>query len=167
MLFRSVQQELPVTRVALFSSGVGYFEHRGFIDGNTVLSLPFKTTEIDDVLKSLVIWDLGGGQAGSPTVSYPSLETLEKSLESFSVDLSGNPSVAELLGTLRGVELVVETPESISGRIVSLEERPSGQDGIARPWLVLATQEGIQSISIDGIARFRFVDPKIDRKSVV
>ena len=86
----------------------------------------------------------------------------EKSLESFSVDLSGNPSVAELLGTLRGVELVVETPESISGRIVSLEERPSGQDGIARPWLVLATQEGIQSISIDGIARFRFVDPKIN-----
>ncbi len=33
-------QELPVTRVALFSSGVGYFEHRGLVHNDAVLSLP-------------------------------------------------------------------------------------------------------------------------------
>ena len=163
--YQSVQgpavQEMPVTRVALFSSGVGYFEHRGSIRGDAVLSLPFRTSEVDDVLKSLVVWDLGGGQAGSPSVSYPSLETLDRSLESFKVDLSGNPDVAELLGRLRGAELVVDTPESIAGRIVTMEKRPSGQDGIPRPWLVLATPGGIRSVPVDGIVAFRFVDPWI------
>jgi hypothetical protein len=154
-------QELPVTRVALFSSGVGYFEHRGLVKGNGLLSLPFRTTEVDDVLKSLVIWDLGGGQAGSPSVSYPSLETLDQSLESFRIDLSGDPDVPELLGRLRGAELVVDTPESISGRIVTMENRPTGQDGVSRPWLVLATPGGIRSVSMDGISAFRFVDPRI------
>jgi hypothetical protein len=154
-------QELPVTRVALFSSGVGYFEHRGLVHDDAVLSLPFRTTEVDDVLKSLVVWDLGGGQAGSPSVSYPSLETLDRSLESFRVDLSGNPDVAGLLGRLRGAELVVDTPESISGRIVTIEKRPTGQDGIPRPWLVLATPGGIRSVPVDGIAAFRFLDPRL------
>jgi hypothetical protein len=154
-------QDLPVTRVALFSSGVGYFEHKGLVQGDAVLSLPFRTAEVDDVLKSLVVWDLGGGQPGSPSVSYPSLETLDRSLESFKVDLSGNPGVADLLGRLRGVELVVDTPESISGRIVTVEMRPTGQDGIPRPWLVLATPGGIRSISTDGMVAFRFVDRRI------
>ena len=154
-------KELPVSRVALFSSGVGFFEHRGFVQGNTVLSLPFRTSEVDDVLKSLVVWDLGGGQAGSPSVSYPSLETLDRSLESFRVDLSGNPGVAELLGRLRGVELMVDTPERISGRIVTIEDRPTGKDGVSRPWLVLATTDGVRSVSVDGIVAFRFVDRRI------
>jgi hypothetical protein len=154
-------QELPVTRVALFASGVGYFEHRGIVHDDAMLSLPFRTAEVDDVLKSLVVWDLGGGQAGSPSISYPSLETLDRSLESFRIDLSGNPDVAELLGRLRGAELVVDTPETISGRIVTIEKRPSGVDGATRPWLVLATPGGIRSVPVDGIVAFRFVDSRI------
>ncbi len=151
-------QDLPVTRVALFSSGVGYFEHRGQIQGDAVLSLPFRTAEVDDALKSLVVWDLGGGKAGSPSVSYPSLETLDRSLQSFRVDLSGAPGIAQMLARLRGAELVVDTPESVTGRIVTVEQRPSGQDGTERPWLVLATAQGVRAMPVDGIAAFRFVD---------
>ncbi|PKL09066.1 MAG: hypothetical protein CVV51_05680 [Spirochaetae bacterium HGW-Spirochaetae-7] len=151
-------QELPVTRVALFSSGVGYFEHRGQLQGDAVLSLPFRTAEVDDVLKSLVVWDLGGGKAGSPSVSYPSLETLDKALQGFRVDLSGAPGIAQMLARLRGAELVVDTPESVTGRIVTVEQRPSGMDGSARPWLVLATAQGVMAVPVDGIAAFRFVD---------
>ena len=32
---------LPVTKVVLFSSGVGYFEHRGSVTGDSVVPLPF------------------------------------------------------------------------------------------------------------------------------
>jgi hypothetical protein len=154
-------QDLPVTRVALFSSGVGYFEHRGKVVGDGVLSLPFRTSEVDDALKSMVIWDLGGGRAGSPSVSYPSLETLDKSLQSFKVDLSGNPGVAALLARLRGAELSVDTPETINGRIVTVEQRPAGEAGAPRPYLVLATAQGIRAVSVDGIVAFRFVDKRI------
>jgi len=154
-------QDMPVTRIALFSSGVGYFEHRGKITGDGILALPFKTTEVDDALKSLVIWDLGGGRAGSPSVSYPSLETLDTSLKSFNVDLSGNPGVATLLGRLRGAEISAETPESVTGRIVAIEQRPDPENGSQRPWVVLATAQGIRAIRVDGITAFRFTDPRI------
>ncbi len=151
-------QDLPVARVALFSSGVGYFEHRGAITGDATLALPFRTAEVDDALKSLVIYDLGGGKAGSPSVSYPSLETLDRSLQSFKVDISGFPGVAELLTRLRGAELTIDTPERITGRIVTVEQRPTGQNGAARPWLVLATAQGIKAVPVDGIASFAFTD---------
>ncbi len=154
-------QDLPVTRVALFSSGVAYFEHRGKIAGDGVLALPFRTSEVDDALKSLVIWDLGGGRALSPSVSYPSLETLDKSLQSFKVDLSGNPGVAALLARLRGAEISVDTPETINGRIVTIEQRPVGEAGTPRPYLVLATAQGIRAVAVDGIVAFRFVDRRI------
>lgn len=151
-------QDLPVARVALFSSGVGYFEHRGSVSGDAVLALPFRTAEVDDALKSLVIYDLGGGKAGSPSVSYPSLETLDRSLQSFKVDISGFPGVAELMARLRGAELAIDTPERISGRIVTVEQRPTGQNGVQRPWLVLATPQGIKAVPVDGIAAFNFSD---------
>ena len=151
-------QDLPVARVALFSSGVGYFEHRGSVSGDAVLALPFRTAEVDDALKSLVIYDLGGGKAGSPSVSYPSLETLDRSLQSFKVDISGFPGVAELMARLRGAELAIDTPERITGRIVTVEQRPTGQNGVQRPWLVLATPQGIKAVPVDGIAAFNFSD---------
>lgn len=151
-------QDLPVARVALFSSGVGYFEHRGSVSGDAVLALPFRTAEVDDALKSLVIYDLGGGKAGSPSVSYPSLETLDRSLQSFKVDISGFPGVAELMTRLRGAELAIDTPERITGRIVTVEQRPTGQGGVQRPWLVLATAQGIKAVPVDGITAFNFAD---------
>ena len=50
-----------VNRVVLFSSGVGYFEHNGAVTGNVTADLRFETTQINDVLKSLVVYDRDGG----------------------------------------------------------------------------------------------------------
>ena len=65
---------LPVTKVVLFSSGVGYFEHRGQVTGDSLVSLPFASDEVNDALKSLVVSDgsAAGDKAASPSVSYPS-----------------------------------------------------------------------------------------------
>lgn len=47
--------EIPITRVVLFSSGVGYFEHNGPVEGDASCRLMFKTEQINDVLKSMVV----------------------------------------------------------------------------------------------------------------
>ncbi|MEZ6084021.1 MAG: hypothetical protein R3E58_08780 [Phycisphaerae bacterium] len=70
------QTDVPVERVILFSSGVGFFEHRGKVDGNTKTELRFKTEQINDILKSLVLQDLDGGKIGS--VVYPSQDPLSR-----------------------------------------------------------------------------------------
>src|SRR5688572_8715732 len=52
--------EVPVKQVVLFSSGVGYFEHFGNIQGDGSTELRFKTNQINDILKSLILQDLDG-----------------------------------------------------------------------------------------------------------
>jgi hypothetical protein len=153
-------QDLPVTKVALFSSGVGYFEHRGTVKGDATVSLPFSTAEVDDALKSLVVWDLTSG-GGSPSVSYPSLEALDEALRGLRIDLTGSPKVADLLARLRGAELAVEAPDKVVGRIVSIEPRATGKDGAPRTTVVLLTATGIRAIALDDMATFRFTDPAI------
>jgi hypothetical protein len=100
--------QVPVKQVVLFSSGVGYFEHFGSVQGNGSTELQFKTQQINDILKSLVLQDLDGGQVS--TVTYPSLDPLSKTLGSFQVNIAGNPSLADLLNQLRGAVVTVTTP---------------------------------------------------------
>src|SRR5690349_12069121 len=62
--------KLPIRRVILYSNGVAYIERQGFVSGNAQIDLSFKQSQVDDVLKSMVVLDLGQGVIGS--VSYDS-----------------------------------------------------------------------------------------------
>lgn len=114
--------DLPVRAVTLFSSGVGYFEHFGTVRGDGSTELRFKTQQINDILKSLVLQDLDGGLVS--TVQYPSQDPVEKTLKSFQVDITGNPPLAELLNQLRGARVSVKAQgESVNGVILGVEKR--------------------------------------------
>src|SRR6266851_3183766 len=59
---------LPVTRVILYKNGVGYFEHGGRVRGSQDVNVDFTTAQLNDVLKSLTVLDLGKGRiTGSAT----------------------------------------------------------------------------------------------------
>src|SRR5437588_11731940 len=66
----AVAQSLPVRRVILYSNGVAYIERRGSVSGHAEINLSFKQSQVDDVLKSMVVLDLGQGRIGA--VSYNS-----------------------------------------------------------------------------------------------
>src|SRR5687767_13462045 len=66
----AVSDSLPIRRVILYSNGVSYIERRGMVTGNAEINLSFKQSQVDDVLKSMVVLDLGQGKIG--TVSYNS-----------------------------------------------------------------------------------------------
>lgn len=57
--------DLPIKRVVLFSSGVGYFEHQGKVQGDATVELRFPVEQINDLLKSMVVEDQGGGRVTS------------------------------------------------------------------------------------------------------
>jgi hypothetical protein len=149
--------ELPVTKVALFSSGVAYFERRGTVNGDCVVSLPFASDEVNDALKSLIVAE---GSA-SPSVSYPSRESLDRALKDFRIDLSGAPGVAELLSRLRGAEVEIDTPQTIGGRIVSIEHSPTKDPEVTKDSLVLFAKGGLRSFALDDIQAIRFADSGI------
>src|SRR5260370_12808362 len=63
-------QTLPIRRVILYSNGVAYIERRGTVSGHAEIDLSFKQSQVDDVLKSMVVLDLGQGRIRA--VSYNS-----------------------------------------------------------------------------------------------
>jgi hypothetical protein len=155
-------------RIALFSSGVGFFEHRGSISGPTAFTLPFHVNTLNDVLKSLVLAENPGGigEGAGPSVSYPAESALNRTLQSLRVDLSGNPGMAEILNSLRGAEIEVSTPGLISGRIIGVEYRRSfpgpGEAVDREAYLSLFTSQGIRVIGLKEIASFSFKDPGLN-----
>ncbi|GMV26355.1 MAG: hypothetical protein AMXMBFR58_23860 [Phycisphaerae bacterium] len=143
-------ESLPIRRITLYRSGVGSFERRGVIDGDATIQLRFDTDQVNDILKSMVVVDMGGGEING--VSYASKEPLAKRLASFGVDISGNPSVKDLLSQLRGSKATISTPEGqVTGTILGTETRPEAQgqanNPIDIPYLNLLTPNGIKSIN--------------------
>lgn len=67
---RSNAQTLPIRRVILYSNGVAYIERRGTVTGHAEVSLSFKQSQVDDVLKSMVVLDLGQGRIGAVSYNY-------------------------------------------------------------------------------------------------
>src|SRR5689334_4987041 len=102
--------ELPVSRVVLFSSGVGYFQREGDVEGSTRVHFSFPVQDINDLLKSMVLQDLGGGQVTA--VDYDSHDPVEKTLKSFAVNLTGNPTLMQLLNQARGEKADVSLQQS-------------------------------------------------------
>jgi hypothetical protein len=117
-----INADVPVTKVVLFSSGVGYFEHAGTVHDNGSTMLRFKTSQINDILKSLVLQDQDGGRVGA--ITYPSQDPLAKTLRSFQIDVTQNPSLADLLNQLRGARVTVQVhADRMSGTIIGVETR--------------------------------------------
>ena len=77
----SAAPQLPVAQAVLFSSGVGYFQREGVVDGSARVDLTFPVRDVNDLLKSMVVRDLDGGVV--TTVSYDSNAPVEKTLKSF------------------------------------------------------------------------------------
>ena len=102
---------LPITRVVLFNSGVGYFSRSGEVEGDARVDLTFPEADINDLLKSMVLEDFGGGRIAA--VSYDSREPIARTLASFAINLNGNPTFAGIVSQTRGERVeVVLTPDA-------------------------------------------------------
>ena len=112
----AASSDLPLKRVLLLSSGVGYFEHRARIEGAVRVPLTFNVDDVNDLLKSMVVQDLGGGRIS--TVSYGSRDPASQALQSFAIDMTENLTMADLFQQLRGEQVYVETPTPLTGTIV-------------------------------------------------
>ena len=111
---------LPVSQVALFSSGVAYLEHTGSVDGDTDLKLWFPKEAVSDVFKSMIVNDFDNGFVAG--VELAANAPLERTLGSFRIDLSKDPDLFGLLAQLRGADVIVAAPEPIKGRILNVEQ---------------------------------------------
>src|SRR5262245_2891352 len=123
-------QTLPIRRVILYSNGVAYIERRGTVTGHAEINLSFKQSQVDDVLKSMVVLDLGQGRIGA--VSYNSsappsarLADIPFSIAAGTGDENGG-GLAGVLTQLQGARVIVATANrTATGSILTVQERKS------------------------------------------
>jgi hypothetical protein len=140
--------ELPIRRVVLYSNGVAYIERRGIVTGDAEIDLSFKQSQIDDVLKSMVVLDLGEGRIGA--VSYNSSQPASARTAEipFSVRAATTEGgVAQVLSQMQGERVAISLgTRTVQGAILTVETRrtPATDNtaGSVRHFVVIATEAG-------------------------
>jgi hypothetical protein len=114
--------KLPIRRVILYKTGVGYFEHLGEVSGDQTVGIDFTSGQLNDVLESLTVLDLGGGRITG--VDYNSEAPFAQRLGMLRLPLTEQTDVAKFYGALRGARLEVQSgTNTITGRLLSVEQK--------------------------------------------
>jgi hypothetical protein len=161
---------LPLSHVHLFSSGVGFFQREGEVVGNARVDLAFAVHDVNDLIKSLVLSDLGGGRISA--VSYDGEGPIDKTLRGFAINLMGNPSFAQILNQARGEQVEVvphqtsaAPPGTLTGTVLGVERQgqAAGKEAPrAVELLNLWCADGMRSIKLADVQRIRFLNPALD-----
>src|SRR5205823_5375401 len=104
----------------------------------------------------MTLRDVDGGQVTA--VSYDSNVPVERTLQSFAINLTGNPTFGNILNQARGekVEVVLQQtnatqPGTLTGTVVGIEKQklPVGKDGVAETeCLNLWCADGMRSLKL-------------------
>ena len=158
-------QDLALKRVMLSSGGLGYFEYEATVDGDATLRLTVSLQQVDDVLKSLVVYDDKGGVGG---LSLPGREPLAQAFKDLPFDQESLGTPADLLSTLKGAQVSVGGSRAITGRIVSVQEDTvtlsDGKATIKRTRVTLLTDRGLQQFILEDAENLQFTDPALRDK---
>jgi hypothetical protein len=157
---------LPVRRVVLYKTGVGYFEHVGRVRGSQEVAVRFTSSQLNDVLKSLTAIDLGSGRIAG--ISYNSVAPLSHRLAALRLPLDQHATLTDLLGTLRGAPIEVSSATAAStGRLLGVERhvRTVGTQAIDVDYLSMITPSGeIRTFELSPGLRVRLLDVDLRRE---
>jgi hypothetical protein len=158
--------DLALKRVMLSSAGVGYFEYEANVDGPATLGLDVPLDQVDDVLTSLVVFDSAGGVG---TVELPGRDTTRASFGNVPFGPDALRSSIDYLNSLQGVEITVQGPRPMSGRIVHAEQfsetlpATPGQPPtiVQRTRVTLLGAQGMQQFVLEEADAVQVTDPDL------
>jgi hypothetical protein len=152
--------DLPVRRVVLYKTGVGYFEHLGNVRDRQSVSVRFTSAQLNDVLKSMTVLDLGKGQITG--ISYNSVAPLEQRLGALRLPLDASTTQVRMLGSLRGARVEVTSGAgNVTGRLLSVEQRgvQRGDDKTLVDTIAIVTESGeLRTFELSPTVRVRIME---------
>lgn len=154
--------ELALRRVMLSTGGVGYFEYESRLAGDAVLPLDIRRDQVDDVMKSIVVYDDRGGVGG---ISLPGEEPLREIFRDLPFSQDDLASPVALLNALKGVEVTAVGNREIAGRLVGVTEEvvalPNGAGTTVRHRVSLHADGGLRQFVLEETDTLRFADPHL------
>ncbi|NNE66939.1 MAG: hypothetical protein HKN33_10285 [Pyrinomonadaceae bacterium] len=164
-------QMLPIKKVILYSNGVAHVERRGIVTGNTSVDLSFKQSQVDDVLKSMLVLDLGKGRIGAVSYNSSAPPSARMAEIPFSVvpktNGTGTGGIAGVLSQLQGANvLVTSNGVSTKGAILTVEQIAVKNEKEAKVInnLVIASESGeIRSFDLAKVRGVKLLDTDTKR----
>ncbi len=119
---------LPLKRVRLYETGMGYFERAGRLSATGEMTLPVPAAHLDDALKSLVILSKGGQAKVTGLAMRSSVSAdMARSLAGLAADGSTELKHAALLESLEGARVELRRrrgkPARLLGRLIDVASR--------------------------------------------
>src|SRR3989338_1137485 len=106
----------PVTKIVIYKHGMGYFERIGKIKDDAVITLDFKTDQMQDLLTSLYAIDLGGKIT---SIGYDSKDPIDKQLENILIRVPEGSALTQFVTQLKGVRVEIKVgTETARGSIL-------------------------------------------------
>ena len=157
----AVANELPLRRVVLASIGLAQFTHAGPATAGSNIDLPVRLDQVDDLLKSLTVFDREGGIGAVSLPGKAPLQELFRDLP-FGPEALGSPSA--LLNALVGSEIEIAGPVSAKGRVFRVEpfdvRLPNDGGTLTRNRLSLMSESGLVQAVLEEVTTLQFTDPQ-------
>ncbi len=152
--------DLTLKHVMLSSGGVGYFEYAADVDGDATLGLDVPLGQVDDILKSLVVFDSGGSVAG---VELPGRDNTVQAFGDAPFGPEALKSPTAYLNALAGTEVTVQGPRPMTGRIVSAEPETQTTDKVStqRTRVTLLSADGLRQFVLEDADTVQVTDPTL------
>jgi hypothetical protein len=158
--------DLALKRVMLSSAGVGYFEYETEVDGPATLGLDVPLDQVDDVLTSLVVFDSAGAVG---TVELPGRDTTRVNFGNVPFGPEALRSAVDYLNSLQGVDISVQGPRPMAGRIMHAEHVAGtlpATDGQPRPTVqrtrvTILSPEGLRQFVLEEADSIQVSDPDL------
>jgi hypothetical protein len=158
--------DLTLRRVMLSAAGVGYFEYQADVEGDATLGLDVPLDQVDDVLTSLVVFD---SQGAVGTVELPGRDTTHASFGNVPFGPDALRSPVDYLNSLQGVEISVQGPRPMTGRIVHADRvdetlpAPPGQPqpAVQRTRVTILGPDGLRQFVLEEADSIQIADPDL------
>ena len=149
---------LLLKRVMLSSGGVGYFEYSASVDGDAILGLDVPLEQIDDVLKSLVVFDASGSIAN---VELPGRDNTNAAFGDVPFGPEALQSPTDYLNALRGTEVTVQGPRPMTGRLLRAEPVTETIDktSVKHTRVTLLSGDGLRQFVLEDAETVQVADP--------
>ena len=156
---------LTLKRVLLSNGGVGYFEYQAEVEGNAELTLEAPLNQVDDILKSLVIYDDAGAVSH---ITLPGKESLEQIFRDLPFSPAALSSAVDLLNAVQGATVEINGASALRGQLLKVTAEtvalPNQQGSVTRHRLTLMTAQGLRQALLEDSDTVRFSDPALQQQ---
>ena len=157
--------KLELKKVTLFNNGVGYFQFQGTIPTGKNCNIYIKRDQMNDLLKSLTVINLSGGQVNS--IDYDNSKTTDQKLDEFNFHLQKNQGLPQILKQLQGSKVeVLSANDSIQGIVMGVEKRniEVERQVVSKFFLTIMDQNSqMRTFDTDEITGIKIVDAKLNK----